>query len=84
MNWEKTDLDPTGAIAVTSRKTPSNSCARSLLARLIVDTGFLVALYIRRDVLHESAIEFLRREAGTLITVPAVVVETCYFLDAPG
>ncbi|MCI0666657.1 MAG: hypothetical protein L0Y43_01220 [Methylococcaceae bacterium] len=54
------------------------------MARLIVDTGFLVALYIRRDVLHESAIEFLRREAGTLITVPAVVVETCYFLDAPG
>jgi hypothetical protein len=54
------------------------------VGRLIVDTGFLVALYIRGDALHESAVEFLRREAEILITVPAVVVESCFFLDAPG
>jgi predicted nucleic acid-binding protein len=57
---------------------------RGFVGRLIVDTGFLVALYIRGDALHEPAIEFLRQEARTLITVPAVVVETCFFLDAPG
>ncbi len=34
--------------------------------------------------MHESAVEFLRRELGTLITTPAVVVETCFFLDALG
>lgn len=54
------------------------------MARLIVDTGFLVALYIRGDALHKFAVEFLRREAGTLITIPAVVVETSFFLDALG
>lgn len=54
------------------------------MGRLIVDTGFLVALYIRGDALHESAVEFLRQQAGTLISVTAVVVETSFFLDALG
>lgn len=54
------------------------------MGRLIVDTGFLVALYIRGDVLHESAVEFLRQQTGTLITVTAVVVETSFFPDALG
>ena len=54
------------------------------MGRLIVDTGFLVALYIQRDALHESAVEFLRRHAGTLITVTAVVVETSFFLNISG
>ncbi|MGH8476990.1 MAG: PIN domain-containing protein [Methylococcales bacterium] len=51
------------------------------MARLIVDTGFLVALYIRRDALHESAVDFLRRVTGTLISVPAVLVETYFFMS---
>lgn len=54
------------------------------MARLIVDTGFLVALYIRGDSLHQAAVEFLQQQSAALITVPAVVVETCFFLDAPG
>lgn len=54
------------------------------MARLIVDTGFLVALYINRDTLHKSAMEFLRDDARPLITTPAVVVETCFFLDPSG
>jgi predicted nucleic acid-binding protein len=40
---------------------------RGFVGRLIVDTGFLVALYIRGDALHEPAVEFLRQEAGILI-----------------
>ena len=54
------------------------------MANLIVDTGFLVALYIRGDTLHQVAVEFLRREMRPLITTPAVVTETCFFLDALG
>ena len=42
------------------------------MARLIVDTGFLVALYIRGDSLHQAAVGFLQRQSAALITVPAV------------
>jgi uncharacterized protein len=49
---------------------------------LIVDTGFLVALYIRRDKLHSQALDFLQQNQQTLITVAPVIVESCYFLDA--
>lgn len=54
------------------------------MARLIVDTGFLVALYRRRDALHDSAIGFLRASRAQLVTVAPVVVETCFFLDTAG
>jgi len=49
---------------------------------LIVDTGFLVALYIRRDKLHPYALNFLQRNQHALITASPVIVESCYFLDA--
>lgn len=49
---------------------------------LIVDTGFLVALYIRRDKLHSHALNFLQQNQQLLITTSAVIVESCYFLDA--
>ena len=49
---------------------------------LIVDTGFLVALYIRRDKLHSHALNFLQQNQQSLITTSAVIVESCYFLDA--
>jgi len=51
---------------------------------LLVDTGFLVALYIRGDALHQPAVDFLRRNPLALHTVSAVIVETCFFLDAHG
>lgn len=54
------------------------------MARLIVDTGFLVALYRRRDALHGRATDFLRTSRAQLVTAAPVVVETCYFLDTPG
>jgi uncharacterized protein len=49
---------------------------------LIVDTGFLVALYIRRDKLHQHALSFLQQNQHALITAAPVIVESCYFLDA--
>lgn len=54
------------------------------MRRLIVDTGFLVALYIRGDSLHSAAIAYLQRNRLPLQTVSPVVVETCFFLDAAG
>lgn len=54
------------------------------MRRLIVDTGFLVALYIRADSLHPAAITYLQRNRLPLQTVSPVVVETCFFLDAAG
>jgi len=49
---------------------------------VIVDTGFLVALGRKADPLHAEARAFFLREAGPLITVSPVVVETCCFLNA--
>lgn len=54
------------------------------MARLVVDTGFLVALYLRRDNLHDSAIRFLQTNRSVLLTVAPVIVETCYFLNVRG
>ena len=54
------------------------------MASLLVDTGFLVALYRARDELHGEALAFLERTHIALVTISAVVVETCYFLDARG
>lgn len=50
------------------------------MARLLVDTGFLVALYRRNDGLHASAVEFLRANRAPLVTASPVIVETCFFL----
>jgi uncharacterized protein len=49
---------------------------------LIIDTGFLVALYIRRDKLHSHALNFLQQNQQSLVTTSSVIVESCYFLDA--
>jgi predicted nucleic acid-binding protein len=46
---------------------------------LIVDTGFLVALYIRRDNLHSQALHFLQQNNQVLITTAPVIVKSCYF-----
>lgn len=50
------------------------------MPRLIVDTGFLVALYRRRDPLHAGALDFLRGNGTPLVTAAPVIVESCYFL----
>jgi predicted nucleic acid-binding protein len=54
------------------------------VARLVVDTGFLVALYRRGDSLHDEATQFLRGSRAQLITASPVVIETCYFLNIRG
>jgi predicted nucleic acid-binding protein len=51
------------------------------VAPLLVDTGFLVALYIRGDTLHDEAVAYLRGNRAALLTVAPVLVETCFFLD---
>jgi len=51
------------------------------VARLVVDTGFLVALYLRRDSLHREAMEFLQGNRASLITASPVIVEACHFLS---
>lgn len=54
------------------------------MARLVVDTGFLVALYLRGDFLHDSALRFIRSNRVPLLTASPVVVETCHFLNVRG
>lgn len=54
------------------------------MRQLLVDTGFLVALYVRRDALHHCALAWLQQNRLPLQTVAPVIFETCFFLDAPG
>jgi predicted nucleic acid-binding protein len=49
--------------------------------RLIVDTGFLVALGRARDPRHLSATRRLDTIRDPLVTVAPVLVESCHFLD---
>ncbi len=51
------------------------------MASLLVDTGFLVALYRRNDDLYDSALAFLRGNRERLISVSPVIVEACHFLS---
>lgn len=48
----------------------------------MVDSGYLIALGRARDALHPVAERFLAAFRGSLLTVSAVIVETCFFLDA--
>ena len=52
--------------------------------RVLVDSGFLVALGIERDPRHRAASEFLDSYAGLLLVPAPVVTETCYFLSTAG
>lgn len=47
---------------------------------VLIDTGFLVALFDRRERLHASATAWLSGERRSLWTVPSVVVEAAHFL----
>ena len=50
------------------------------MQRILVDTGFLVALGKAQDPLHSAARAYLQDCRIPLATVGAVVVETCHFL----
>jgi len=50
------------------------------MERILVDTGFFVALGRSSDARHEAAKAYLEGCTLRLATVSAVVVETCHFL----
>ncbi len=54
------------------------------MPRLLVDTGFLVALFIRGDTWHQAALAFMQANRTALLTILPVIVETCFFLDVRG
>lgn len=47
---------------------------------VLVDTGFLVALFDPADVLAAPATRYLQQHQHPLATVSAAIVETCFFL----
>jgi predicted nucleic acid-binding protein len=47
---------------------------------VLVDTGFLVALFDPADALAAPAARYLHRHRHPLATVPATVVESCFHL----
>jgi predicted nucleic acid-binding protein len=49
-------------------------------AGVLLDTGFLVALYDANDALHEAARQWLWQFRGQFITVDHVITEACFFL----
>jgi predicted nucleic acid-binding protein len=51
------------------------------MERILVDTGFLVALGRSRDPLHAAAKAWLEQCTTPMATVSAVIVEACHFLQ---
>jgi len=51
---------------------------------VLVDTGFLVALFDPSDSLAAAAANYLRQYRHPLATVTADVVESCFFLSPGG
>jgi predicted nucleic acid-binding protein len=51
---------------------------------VLADSGFLVALGIRRDPRHQAAKTFLAGYKGEIIVPGPVVVESCFFLSVAG
>ena len=54
------------------------------MKRILVDSGFLVALGIESDPRHRAARDFLDSYVGLLLVPAPVVTETCYFLSTAG
>ena len=52
------------------------------MARALVDTGAIVALFNRDDPHHDAAASWFKRFRGQLLTTEAVVTETAYVLAA--
>lgn len=51
------------------------------MSRVLVDSGFVVALGRRSERRHAAAVAYLRGSDEQLVTVSAVVVEACFFLN---
>ena len=51
------------------------------MKKVLADSGYLVALGIRRDPRHQAAKAFLAAYKGEIIVPGPVVVESCYFLS---
>ena len=54
------------------------------MKRVLVDSGFLVALGIESDPRHRAALDFLNSYVGEMLVPAPVVTETCYFLSTAG
>ena len=54
------------------------------MSAVLADSGFIVALGIRRDPRHDAAKSFLAGYKGEIIVSAPVIVETCYFLSIAG
>ena len=54
------------------------------MRKVLADSGFLVALGIRRDPRHQAAKAFLAAFKGQIVVPGPVVVESCYFLSTAG
>jgi len=52
------------------------------VARALVDTGAIVALFNRNDPYHDAADRWFKAFRGELLTTEAVVTETAYVLAA--
>lgn len=48
--------------------------------RVLVDAGFIIALYDPTDTWHLAAASYLRQFHGLLLSVEPVITEACYFL----
>jgi uncharacterized protein len=51
------------------------------MRKVLADSGYLVALGIRRDPRHQAAKAFLAAFKGEIIVPSPVVVESCYFFS---
>lgn len=54
------------------------------LPRILLDTGFIVALYNRQDPLHGRAVRWLKEFRGSFVSVEAVLTEAAYFMGVEG
>lgn len=54
------------------------------MRKVLVDTGFLVALFDPADSLAAAAASYLKEHRHPLATTTAVVVEACFFLSPAG
>lgn len=52
------------------------------MARVLVDTGAVVALVNRADRHHQAAVDWFRNFRGELLTTEAVITEVAYVLAA--
>lgn len=54
------------------------------MKKVLVDTGFLAALFRRNDRQRAAARDYLIAHRHPLMTASAVIVEACFFLDPRG